>query len=267
MSPFRTGLALGLLAAAVLITALSARAVRAKQRSMAKGWNEQPALVFATDLAQGATVKLDDLSQRPLPEQFLSGSAVSLADAPLIAGRKIGLPVLAGDVVRWAHFTAPTPPELLRACGHDVLPKVEQATAAARERSLAELQKNMGAVPPAAAVPPADGPGDGEVLVAKEDIPEGSALSAGALARRRMGGGFVTPSNIPAKDLDRIAGARVLVPVQQGDPILWQTLDTPDHPRSRASCIRQVTEAIAKERKRVIEAEAEAFVRAQEAKP
>lgn len=267
MSPFRTGLAVGLLAAAALVTGLSVPAVRAKQRLVAGGWSEQSALVFATNLAEGTTVTPEHLSRRPLPEQFLSSSAVPVDDARLLIGQKLGFPVLAGDVVRWAHFTLRTPYDLLAACGKAVLPKVDQAAAAARERSLAEFQKNMGTEPAAAALPRAAGPAAGEVLVAQGDLPEGSVLAAGSLARRRSHGGFVTASNIPVKDLDRIVGARLIVPVQKGDPLLWQMLDAPEHPRRRASCIAQVSEAVARERRRVIGEEAAAFIRSKEASP
>jgi Flp pilus assembly protein CpaB len=267
MSPFRTGLAVGLLAAAALATAALVPALRERNRRLTEGWNKQPALVFATDLAEGATVTLEHLSRRPFPEQFLSSSAVPPDDARLIVGRKIGLTVQAGDVVRWAHFTVPIPHDVLRACGEAVLSKVDQATAAARVRSLAEFQKNMGTIRAAAVLPRAAGPAEEEVLVAQADLEAGSTLSSGALARRRVGGAFITPSNIPAKDLDRIAGARLVVPVQRGDPLLWQMLESPDHARTAASCVTQVTQAITKERKQVINAEAAAFIHSREGAP
>ena len=270
MSPFRAGVVIGVAVALALVGGTSALAISSKRRQVMSGWELRPALVFTADVPEGSTVTLENLSERPLPEQFLSGSAISPADARLIVGHKVGFAAQAGAVVRWAHFKAQVPFQLLRDCGQAVLPKVAEATAAARKRALEAFQKKMGpgAVAAASATPaPATRVADGEVLVARTDLPEGSVLSAESLARRLTGATFITASNIPAKDVERVAGAMLIVPVQAGDPLLWQMLDSPEHPRSEPSCVSQVTEAIEKERKRVIDEQAAAFIRSREATP
>ena len=60
-----------------------------------------------------------------------------------------------------------------------------------------------------------------EIVVAAQDITEGTTLEVDMLAKRSVPELFVTKSTIREKDLDRIIGQTVVVNLKEGDPLMW----------------------------------------------
>lgn len=62
------------------------------------------------------------------------------------------------------------------------------------------------------------------VLVAGMDLPSGTVLTTAALAARTMPVRYVPSRTARVDDLERVAGQRLLVPLQAGDPVPWTAL-------------------------------------------
>lgn len=79
----------------------------AKERADArKGWNLVPVLVAAVDLAEGTVVTFDHVSQRSVPEQFVTSSVVKPGSASYVIGQPVQVAVAAGDPLLWSQFEA-----------------------------------------------------------------------------------------------------------------------------------------------------------------
>jgi len=66
-----------------------------------------PVVVAARDLPEGTVVTLDDLSQRSMPEHFVTPSMVKPDSAPAVVGQRLLNPQLAGDPLRWVDVARP----------------------------------------------------------------------------------------------------------------------------------------------------------------
>ncbi|AKU90634.1 Flp pilus assembly protein CpaB [Vulgatibacter incomptus] len=64
------------------------------------------------------------------------------------------------------------------------------------------------------------------VLVAAEDLEEGSVLSFEMIAKSRIPEQFVTGSVVRPEYAESVIGQRVIVPMRAGDPILWSQFET-----------------------------------------
>lgn len=64
------------------------------------------------------------------------------------------------------------------------------------------------------------------VLVAADDVEEGSVLSSDMVAVSRVPEQFVTGSVVRPDYAESVVGQRVLVPLRAGDPILWSHFET-----------------------------------------
>ncbi len=258
------GVAVGFGFAFIAVSVTAVFLVQAKRTQARAGWRLRPVIVAAEDIPQGKTISFEVLAQRPLPEQFTTESDVTADQVPVIVGKRINVPLAAGDVVKWADFAQMPPPELSTECGTSVLPKVREATANARREALTRFQAAMGPpLPPPPRLPASPG-GDTEIVVLKEDVAEGKTVRLAALTTRVQPGQFVTPSNVLASDRDSVAGAHAIVPMQAGDPLLWQQLDSLKRPRSFSACAILVNQAVEETFKRVAGEEARAFVGAKE---
>lgn len=69
-----------------------------------KGWNLVPVVVAAQDIPEGTVVTIDLLSQRSVPEQFVTASVVKPDKASSIVGRPALAPMNAGDPLLWSAF-------------------------------------------------------------------------------------------------------------------------------------------------------------------
>jgi pilus assembly protein CpaB len=63
------------------------------------------------------------------------------------------------------------------------------------------------------------------VLVAAQDLPEGSTLALEMVARRDVPEQFVTSSVVRPDSAATVLGQKLLVPVQAGDPLLWSAFE------------------------------------------
>lgn len=64
------------------------------------------------------------------------------------------------------------------------------------------------------------------VVVAAQDIPEGTVISYDMVAQRPVPDQFVTSSVVKPDSVTYVVGQKVLVPLQQGDPLLWSQFET-----------------------------------------
>ena len=81
------------------------------------GWVLKPVIVYNQDLAAGSPITFEVVSQRPLPEQFVTGSVVKPDQASSIITARVTKPVAAGDPVRWQDLVeGTTAEECQKAC-------------------------------------------------------------------------------------------------------------------------------------------------------
>jgi pilus assembly protein CpaB len=98
---------LALAAGLMLVGFAVAWSALAKEKAdVRQGWNLVPVLVAAVDLSEGTTVSMEQLSQRSVPEQFVTSSVVKPDSANYVIGQKVQVAVAAGDPLLWNQFLA-----------------------------------------------------------------------------------------------------------------------------------------------------------------
>lgn len=106
-SGFVTGLSIGL-AVGLAITCLGSAAgfyyVKRSGENARKGWNLVPVIVAAVDIPENTVVTFEQLSQRSVPEQFVTSSVVKPDSASYIVNQKVLVPLQAGDMLLWSQF-------------------------------------------------------------------------------------------------------------------------------------------------------------------
>jgi pilus assembly protein CpaB len=106
-SGFVTGLSIGLgigLLLSCLISAAGVFYVKREATNVRKGWNLVPVVVAAVDIKENTTITFDQISQRSVPEQFVTGSVVKPDSASYVVNQKVLVPLLAGDMLLWSQF-------------------------------------------------------------------------------------------------------------------------------------------------------------------
>jgi pilus assembly protein CpaB len=98
-APLFVALSLGLLAGLVAWSA-----VKKREADVRKGWNLVPVVVAAVDLSEGTVVTMEMVSQRSIPEQFVTSSVVKPDSASYIVNQKVLVPLQAGDPLLWSQF-------------------------------------------------------------------------------------------------------------------------------------------------------------------
>lgn len=78
--------------------------VQKQKTDVRKGWNLAPVVVAAVDLSENTVVTMHQLSQRSVPEQFVTSSVVTPDSVSSIVNQKVLVPVQAGDPLRWSDF-------------------------------------------------------------------------------------------------------------------------------------------------------------------
>lgn len=78
--------------------------VKKKEADVRRGWNLVPVVVAATDIPEGTVVTFDMVSQRQVPEQFVTSSVVKPDSANYIVNQKVLVPLQAGDLILWSEF-------------------------------------------------------------------------------------------------------------------------------------------------------------------
>ncbi|MFL5318831.1 MAG: SAF domain-containing protein [Myxococcaceae bacterium] len=118
-------------AAIISLLAVVVTTIR-KTHDAKAGWNLRPVVVAATDIPAGTELTFDVISQRSVPEQFMSPSYVTPEQASVIVGRKVTAPVLAGDPLQWYLFLGGERNDRIRDCTVDVLENLDSDGGAAR---------------------------------------------------------------------------------------------------------------------------------------
>ncbi|MEW5742096.1 MAG: Flp pilus assembly protein CpaB [Myxococcota bacterium] len=98
-TPLIVAVVLGLVAFAV-----SFSAIRKREADVRKGWNLVPVVVATVDLSEGTVVTMEMISQRSIPEQFVTSSVVKPDSASYIVNQKVLVPLQAGDPLMWSQF-------------------------------------------------------------------------------------------------------------------------------------------------------------------
>jgi hypothetical protein len=94
--------------------------------SVRRGWNLVPVVVAAKDLSPGTLLTMENLSQRSIPEQFVTASVVMPEAMGEVIGRPVVGPVVSGDPLRWSFvsriegFTPVKNGEVFDACADEV---------------------------------------------------------------------------------------------------------------------------------------------------
>jgi pilus assembly protein CpaB len=83
---------------------VSYSAIKKKEADVRRGWNLVPVVVAATDVSEGTVITFDMISQRSVPEQFVTSSVVKPDSASYVVNQKVLVPVQAGDPLLWSQF-------------------------------------------------------------------------------------------------------------------------------------------------------------------
>lgn len=94
---------------------LSWSAIKKRESDVRRGWNLVQVVVAAVDISEGTTVTMDMISQRSVPEQFVTSSVVKPDSANYIANQKVLVPLQAGDPLLWSQFETTRAAERLSA--------------------------------------------------------------------------------------------------------------------------------------------------------
>jgi hypothetical protein len=94
--------------------------------SVRRGWNLMAVVVATKDLAPGTLLTKENLSQRSIPEQFVTASTVTPDAMAELIGKPVVTPVVSGDPLRWSFvsriegFTPVENGEVYDACADEV---------------------------------------------------------------------------------------------------------------------------------------------------
>jgi Flp pilus assembly protein CpaB len=97
------GAALGFALSVVLVGALGYLYMKRREREL-RHYHGIPVVVASQDLPAGTLITFDLISQRSVPEQFVTASVVKPDNANAIVGQRIQAPVRTGDMLLWSQF-------------------------------------------------------------------------------------------------------------------------------------------------------------------
>ena len=98
-TPLIIGIVLGLAAFVIGWSGLQRERVNIR-----KGYNLVPVVVAAVDVSEGTVVTIEMVSQRSIPEQFITSSVVKPDSATYVIGQKVMVSLQAGDPLLWSQF-------------------------------------------------------------------------------------------------------------------------------------------------------------------
>ncbi len=98
-TPLVVALVLGLLAGIVAWSA-----IKKKEADVRRGWNLVPVVVAAQVVPEGTVITFDMISQRSVPEQFVTSSVVKPDSASYVVNQKVLVPLQSGDPLLWSQF-------------------------------------------------------------------------------------------------------------------------------------------------------------------
>jgi Flp pilus assembly protein CpaB len=103
MGAFSGGL-IGFVVSALLVGMGGYAWVKKKEAEVRRGWNLVPVIVAAQDIPEDSVVTYDVISQRVVPEQFVTRSVVKPDSAQYIVKQRLLVPVQKGDMLLWSQF-------------------------------------------------------------------------------------------------------------------------------------------------------------------
>lgn len=115
-SGFVGGLTIGLAICAVVLclgSGVGYVMVKRSGENARKGWNLVPVIVATVDIPEDTVVTFEMISQRSVPEQFVTSSVVKPDSASYIVNQKLLVPVQAGDPLLWSQFETKKQPLVL----------------------------------------------------------------------------------------------------------------------------------------------------------
>ncbi|MCP3144131.1 SAF domain-containing protein [Pyxidicoccus xibeiensis] len=95
---------LGFLVMALVLGVGGYAYVKKRANDARRGWNLVPVVVAAQDMPEDTLVTFEGLSQRSVPEQFVTTSVVKPDSASYIVNQRLNVSVQAGDPMLWTHF-------------------------------------------------------------------------------------------------------------------------------------------------------------------
>lgn len=78
--------------------------MKKREADVRRGWNLVPVVVASVDISENTEISFDLITQRSVPEQFVTSSVVKPDDAIRIVGHKLVVPVKAGDMMLWTEL-------------------------------------------------------------------------------------------------------------------------------------------------------------------
>jgi len=98
-TPLLIAAGLGLLAGLVAYWA-----IRKQEEDVRRGWKLVNVVVASQDIHEGASVSMDMISVRAIPEQFVTASVVKPDSVSYVVNQKVLVPLQAGDPLLWTQF-------------------------------------------------------------------------------------------------------------------------------------------------------------------
>lgn len=98
-TPLVVALVLGLLAGVIAYSA-----IKKQEADVRRGWNLVPVVVATQDIPEGTVITFEMISQRSVPEQFVTSSVVRPESANYLANQKVLVALQAGDPLLWSQF-------------------------------------------------------------------------------------------------------------------------------------------------------------------
>ncbi|MBL8949920.1 MAG: hypothetical protein JNK82_04025 [Myxococcaceae bacterium] len=165
-------------------------------------------LVYTRSIALGEVLAESDVSMRTISQVLVTRNTAPPDTVSWLTGRRLVVPVLAGDIVRHTDFSARDDVEAYEAC-RAVTPGLEA------DKTVAEIRKRLlkgKTVAPAKAL----------VLIAATELAAGEALTAKHLMTVTVPAGLLTESLLPPEAMPFVVGAKVRVTVRAEETLTWQ---------------------------------------------
>jgi hypothetical protein len=270
MRRFLVGFGFGLFFGVLVPGGLAVRSYLEKSRQVDEFWEGSPVLALAQDLDEGAILEESALVEQKVAEQFLTESFVPAEDRALVVGKRVHHPMQKGDVLTWSVFADQQAWNSVGECAAAAMPAIKEAERAALDAVTAEIAAGLGAGEPEASsgeAIPEPSSDVVRVVALKDDVSEGGAITADALAVLRMPAALATASVVRAEHLRKIPGVIANVPMMAGDPLLWPHLDDPERIGTTAGCYLKVGNRQTEHREKVAAEQAERFFAEREERP
>lgn len=135
------GVLIGMFVACGISGVLSYVLIAKKRADVRRGWNLVPVVVAAQEIPENTVITFDMISQRSVPEQFVTASVVKPDSAAYVVNQRTLVPMNAGDPLLWTHFE--TKKSVTRECGALVTAAISAGKEVALQKRLEELRVDL----------------------------------------------------------------------------------------------------------------------------